>query len=130
MLPCIHPEDNTRIHEISEASPWPCELQDVTGHLACALAPISNAAANRLSPFSRKIYASEVITSPRLVAFQDCPQHASVTDVLDTLLLTVHMLREYTTADVGNFTPRPTYPIWMPLLTALALGCSPNAEVL
>lgn len=124
--------DNARIHKVSELSPWPDSLRDITSHLDCAFAPISSGITDRLSPFSKKIYESEVIESSHLIA-QECQQLAllrPITDVLDTLLTTVQNLREFTQANTGNFPPRPTFPVLMPLLSALALGCSPDADIL
>ncbi|KJA22136.1 hypothetical protein HYPSUDRAFT_215946 [Hypholoma sublateritium FD-334 SS-4] len=125
--------DNARIYKVLEHSPWPHNLRDITSHLECAFAPISNEIIDRLSPFSKELYESEVRNSSHPISLQECHQIASprpITDFLDTLLATVRNLRDFAQANTGNLPPRPTFPILMPLLLALALGCSQDADIL
>ncbi|KJA16493.1 hypothetical protein HYPSUDRAFT_291017 [Hypholoma sublateritium FD-334 SS-4] len=125
--------DNARIHKVLEHSPWPDNLRDITSHLECAFAPISNEIIDKLSPFSKEIYNSEVRNSSYPISLHECHQIASprpITDFLDTLLSTVQNLRHFTQVNTGNLPPRPTFPILMPLFSALALGCSPDADIL
>ena len=125
--------DNARIHKVSEQSPWPHNLRDITSHLECALAPISNGTIDRLSPFAKRIYESESLHSVNPVSLQECPRLASlrpITDVLDTLLSTVQNLREIIQANIDDLPPRPTFSILLPLFSALGLGCSPDADIL
>ena len=121
------------IHEVSELAPWPHNLLDVTRHLECSLATIPNDISSKLSPLSKRIYETEVMHSSHLNAFRECQQLSSlapITDVLDTLLSTVQYLRDFTQKNTGNLPARSTFPILIPLLAALAIGCSPDADLL
>ena len=130
MLGMAEQPSNTLIihHEITNSSLWPPELSYIINRFTQPLTLTSNVAPEHLSPNALEIY-NEITELPKNAKDEEIDPGLPIqlSDVLDTVLTSVKMLRELS-GSVSHFgTPHPTFPVWGSLLGVLSLACFKDA---